>query len=272
MIVRRERSRQSWPRRVVRRKSPVVGQRRPRPVSPPLRGSLRRWWAFATAVVLCAGAAAWSAWSVWHSPLVEIREVRVTGTERLAAEVVVERSGLFGQNIFTADLAAAQEAVLTLPLVSSVRIERAWPRGVRIEVVERAPWGTWEQAGFRYTIDREGVVLGTMPPPPGSLVIRSSAPGTLRVGDRVDPDAVRAAAVLADLLPSRLGVGVAEVAFEAGKGVVVTTTAGKRAYFGDSGGLDYKVAVWAAVAQEAAERGIDYAVIDLRFGNRPVVQ
>ncbi|GBD23631.1 Cell division protein FtsQ [bacterium HR29] len=282
MIVRRQGGpNRSWPRRIVRRTRPAVGQRRPRaivrrtptepPSNPPSPRALPRW-AAAAAATVAAAALAWGGWWLWHSPLVEIADVEVVGARRLSPETIADRSGLRGENIFTVDLAAAQDAILTLPLVGAVRVERAWPRGVRILIEERAPWGTWEQAGFRYTIDREGVVLGTMPPPEGALVIRSSQPGTLRVGDRVDPEAVQAAAALADLLPGKLGVRVAEVAFEAGKGVVVTTAEGTRAYFGDSSGLDYKVAVWAAVAREAAERGIQYSVIDLRFGNRPVVQ
>lgn len=284
MIVRRGgEANGSWPRRIVRRTRPAVGQRRPRAIVrrtvreaavqplPVAAGTIRRWLG-AVALAAAAGLLAWGGWWLWHSPAVEIADIEVLGAQRLSPDVIAERSGLRGDNIFTADLSKAQDAILTLPLVANVHIERVWPQGVRIAVEERVPWGSWEQAGFRYTIDREGVVLGTMPPPEGALVIRSSQPGTLRVGDRVDPETVEAAAILADLLPEQLGVRVTAVDFEAGKGVVVTTADGTRAYFGDASGLEYKVAVWAAVANESAARGIRYSVIDLRFGNRPVVQ
>lgn len=281
MIVRRgDGANRSWPRRIVRRTRPAVGERRPRrivrrvtaapDVEPRAPRSLRKV-AVAAASIAVAGVLAWGGWWVWHSPWVEIAELQVVGAQRLPAEVIMERSGLRGQNMFTADLAAAEEALLTLPLVNAARAERVWPRGVRLEVVERVPWGSWEQAGFRYTIDREGVVLGTMPAPEGSLVIRSAQQGTLRVGDRVNREAVEVAAALAELLPQKLGVQMATFALESGTGVVVTTADGRRAYFGDSSGLTYKVAVWAAVSQEAASQGLEYSVIDLRFGNRPVV-
>lgn len=281
MIVRRgEGANRSWPRRIVRRTRPAVGDRRPRrvvrrvAVTPDVEapgGRRGRAWVAAIASAAIAATLAWCGWWAWHSPWLEVTNVEVVGAQRLPAEVIIERSGLLGQNIFTADLAGAEDALLTLPLVNAARAEREWPRGVRIEVVERVPWGSWEQGGFRYTIDREGVVLGTMPPPAGSLVIRSAQQGALRVGDRVNSEAVEVAASLAELLPQTLGVEVATVALEPGAGVVVTTADGRQAYFGDASGLAYKVAVWAAVSQEAARRGLEYSVIDLRFGNRPVV-
>ena len=73
-------------------------------------------------------------------------------------------------------------------------------------------------------------------------------------------------------MPRQLGTTVKEVAFLAGKGVQVTTADGQSALFGDSSSVAYKLSVWAAMAKQAQERGINYTTIDLRFGNRPVMQ
>ena len=54
--------------------------------------------------------------------------------------------------------------------------------------------------------------------------------------------------------------------------VEVTTASGETALFGDSSAIAYKLAVWAALSQQARSRGINYTTIDLRYGNRPVLQ
>ncbi len=284
MIIKRNRR----PRMIVKRSAQVIGQRKPRlivkrnagGVQPPVndrpRRQLhwqfrRRWLALAVAGTALAGVVVVGAW-VWQSPLVEVSHIKVEGNERMATETIVGKAGLLGENMFTADLATAQKEIYSLPLVSSVNIEREWPNTLKITVKERRAWGTWEQAGVRYTIDREGVVLGTIPPADDSPVIRSSEPGSRLQGDRVDYQAVDAAAEIYERLPRQLGTTVKEVAFVAGKGVQVTTANGEVALFGDSSSIAYKLAVWAALSQQARTRGISYTTIDLRYGNRPVLQ
>lgn len=282
MIIKRNRR----PRTIIRRDG-AVGDRKPRLI---VRrgGGVRapdadrnRWrWGFhigrrglyvVAAVAGLGGIVAAAVW-VWQSPVFEVNELKVEGNERIAADTVVEKADLLGQSMFTADLATAQKQLYGLPLVSSVTIKREWPNTMRIVIQERRAWGTWEQGGVRYTIDREGVVLGTVPPPAGSPVIRSSELGSRLQGDRVDYQAVDAAAEIYERLPKQLGTTVTEVAFVAGKGVQVTTARGETALFGDSSAIAYKLAVWAALSQQATARGINYTTIDLRYGNRPVLQ
>jgi cell division protein FtsQ len=267
---------------VIVKRRRTIGERQPRIIvrrggargagpgdRPPFRW--RRWlWPAATACVVVAllGAGLW----VWRSPMFEITNIRVEGNERLSPDTIVNRANLFGESMFTADLASAQSRVYGLQLISSVRMERRWPNTIVIVVEERQTWGTWEQDGITYTIDREGFVLGTLPPPPGLPAIRSSAKGALRQGDRVDYQAVDAAAEIYEKLPGQLGTTVSEVAYLEGQGVQVTTGDGRTALLGDSSSIAYKLAVWAALAQEARVRGIEYTSIDLRYGNRPVVR
>ncbi len=289
MIVKR-RPQQRWPRTIVRRTRASVGERKgtivrrsSRAVRPPGSGGggWRSWrpsfhfgkaWltglAVVAAVALVLGGGAW----LWQSPFFEVNDVEVQGTERISPETVVQRSGLLGQRMFDADLATAQDELYRLPLVSSVKVERKWPDTVKIIVVERQPWGVWEQAGVRYTIDREGVVLGTIPPGPNAPVIRGSELTSLLQGDRVSYQAVDAAAEIYDRLPRQLGTTVTEVAYVAGKGVQVTTADGQVGLLGDSSSIAYKLAAWAAMSRQAQSRGINYTTIDLRFGNRPVLQ
>lgn len=285
---RKRQSARELPRRIVRRTRPAVGQqrrivRRKRDFKGGLVlegsrwGSLFAWrpgkratgvFAVVLTLVLLGGAG----YAAYRSPLFEVSNVEVRGNTDVSTQAIIDRAALEGERMFNADLAAAQRAIYAIPLLSSVRLEREWPNTVVIHVEERQPWAVWEQGGVSYTIDREGVVIGTTPPPDGSAVIVSSEIGSRQLGERVDPHAVAVAADIYELLPERLGTTVTEVAFLTGKGVQVTTSDGQVALLGDSGGLNYKLAVWAQVSTTARGEGIDYSVIDLRYGNRPVLQ
>lgn len=293
MIVRRKKQRaRDIPRKIVRRRQPVIGEQRKTIVKrkqrgvappPPPRGPWLAMPSFGwrpgrgTAyVAILAGFVAvlgLAGWTAYRSPMFEIANIEVRGNERVTAISVAERTGLLGERIFTADLAAAQRELHTMPLLSDVRIERSWPDTVVVHVEERQPWGIWEQGGVSYTIDREGVVISTTAvAEPGSPVIVSAEPGSRMLGDRVDYQAVDATAEIYELLPRQLGTTVNEVAFVPGEGVQVTTGSGQIALLGDSSAITYKLAVWAAVSTEAQQEGIAYNVIDLRYGNRPVLQ
>lgn len=295
MIVKRNRPRKaSAVRRIIKRQRPnvgesvnhtivkrnrgVVGGKPPRgPRGPRIHFPRFRWrptkgFLLAATALGVIGAFGYGAYWMWSSPFFKVSNVEVVGNQRMAKSTVVETAGLLGSSMFDADLAAAQAALYQQPLVNSVRLERDWPHTVRVVVEERKAWGTWEQSGVQYTIDREGVVLGQGPATQGSPLIRSTELGNRRVGDRVDYQAVDAAAEIYEKLPRQLGTTVAEVAFITGKGVQVTTTNNQTALFGDSSSIAYKLSIWAALAQEAQARRISYTTIDLRYGNRPVLQ
>lgn len=293
MIVKHKRRASQLPRMIVRRSRPVVGaqtsgrivKRQRRAAVPPPRGPRGSYFtapsftwrpgrgtAMACVLIGIVGLLAGGGYLAYRSPVFEISNIEVRGNERVTTATVVERANLVGERMFTADLATVQQSLYAIPVISGVRIERSWPNTIVIELEERQPWGTWEQGGVGYTIDRDGVVIGTTPLADGLPVIVSSEPGSRQMGDRVDYQAVDAAAEIYELLPRQLGTTVTEVAFLSGEGVQVTTGRGEVALLGDSGGITYKLAVWAAVASEAQSQGIAYSVIDLRYGNRPVLQ
>ncbi len=223
----------------------------------------------AAAVLLgVVGAGVWA----WESPLLRVREVEVVGAASSGESDIIERIDFWGERMFTADLSGAAVAIMELPLVASVDIERRWPDTVRITVREREPWGSWEQAGLRYTIDREGFVLGHRAPPAGSTTIVSNESFSLRAGDRVDRHAVEAAAEITSQIEKALGTRAVELTYSPDEGIRVRTADGQTALLGDSSGIAYKLAVWARVAREATAQDIAYSTIDLRFGDRPVLR
>ena len=270
--------------RIIRRREPVIGAAAPPPVEAPrgvhrlpdtprrTRHALRPLMTLGIIAVTVMAAAGGGLYWLLNSAMFEVNTIEVAGTAYASPSDVAAAAALGGENLLTVDLNGALGRVLALPLVQGAEIERTWPHGIRITVYEREAWGTWQQGGVGYTIDRTGVVLGiTIPAPADGPVIRSSESGTRIPGDRVDAGAVEAAALIYSDLPSRMGVKVAEVAFLAGMGVQVQTADGEVALLGDGADMEYKLSAWAAMAREADRRGISYRAVDLRFGDRPVL-
>lgn len=294
MIVKRNRNEKKLPRMIVRRSKDTVGERATRLIvkrNKPIgvvagqraTANGRTWamphfslrppkrYVWGSAAVLWIAVLGYGAWWTWQSPAFRVNHVQVSGNERITTHEIVGITEMLGDSMFTADLARAQELLYGLPLVSAVEVKREWPNSVSITIEERRAWGTWVQAGVRYTIDRDGVVLGTEPPPQGSPQVKTAEAAALQVGDRVNYQAVDAAAEIYEKLPRQLGTTVTEIAYIPGKGVQVTTANGQNALLGDSSSIAYKLSVWAALSTEARTKGITYTTIDLRYGNRPVL-
>ncbi|MXX19156.1 MAG: FtsQ-type POTRA domain-containing protein [Dehalococcoidia bacterium] len=278
-IVRRKRPAPAQtPKRAVERKEgQAVGERKRRvgmhvaAIGRRGRSWMRVRWLPITTAVLFLGVVGAGAWA-WHSPTLQVREVEVDGAVATRESEILEQVDFWGERMFTADLDGAADAIAALPLVASVEITREWPGTVHITVREREPWGSWEQAGLRYTIDREGYVLGHGPPPADSTTIVSNESYSLRAGDRVDYHAVDATAAIKEQIEQALGTRAIEFTYSPGEGIRVRTEDGQTALLGDSSSIAYKLAVWARVAEEALARDITYSTIDLRFGDRPVLR
>ena len=175
--------------------------------------------------------------------------------------------------MFNAPLAEAEARIVALPLVKGVKARLAWPNKVRIEVVERVPWGYWDLAGTSYVIDTDGVVLADVKPAQGAPVIHDAgAPAVLSVGDRVDTDAARLAQALLSFVPDQLALNIMRFEYTPEHGLTLTTDADYRVVMGDSQNVDYKIAVWKAVEEDIGRGSMAGHVLDLRFRDHPSFQ
>ncbi|MEO6398313.1 MAG: FtsQ-type POTRA domain-containing protein, partial [Tepidiformaceae bacterium] len=162
MIVKRNRQKPAGVRKIVRR-TPTVGVQTPRrivtrsrgvSVVPPRRSFWRarrlgmphrrrisihvakRYVVLAAALGSLALVGGWSYW-VFTSPFFRVSDVVVEGNSRVSTDTIVGAANVFGDSMFTTDLAAAQKELYQLPLVNSVRVEREWPHTLKILVEER---------------------------------------------------------------------------------------------------------------------------------------
>lgn len=99
------------------------------------------------------------AWALLVSSLLSVRTVRVAGAERTTPEAVrVAAAVPAGAPVARVDTRAAAARVAALGPVDRVRVERAWPTGIRIVVTERVPLASVRQADGTYAlVDAAGV-------------------------------------------------------------------------------------------------------------------
>jgi len=80
-----------------------------------------------------------------------IETVAVEGRFQRVAPVDVERvvkAQLHGAGLLSVDLAAMRRAIHTLPWVDAVSVQRAWPRGLNVLVIEQTAAARWGERGL----------------------------------------------------------------------------------------------------------------------------
>jgi len=212
-------------------------------------------------------------WWLYQSPWLRLQEVTVEGTRLLEPEYLAGVADLQGNSVLFPDTDGARQRLEQVPMVKSVTFERDWPRGLRIAVQERRPWGFWEAWNRRYVIDEDGFVLERVLPDEGAAVIRDlDAADNLEPGDRVDPDAVGLVRQLAEAAPQRLGLTLDTVEYRERDGLTVVFDDGLRVSFGDGRDFEYKMAALQALLERTSQEGVEVHTVDLRFGGRIAFQ
>jgi len=242
------------------RRGPRAAERRRARLRP------RRWLWLAAALLLCLAGA--GGVRLYTSSWLVISDVRVTGAQALAPDDLRETAAIAGQRYFTADTGGAVKRLLALPRVKSAAVTRRFPHTVTIAVVERQPAGVWTSGGVEYLVDADGVVLDTTSDAGGlPMVDATGSSSDLRVGGRVDPEALQIAVKVAQVIPGAIGQHAVHVQYDREAGASVLTDRGTQVQLGDSENLDYKLAVWQQVV--AAVNPASLHELDLRDGDRP---
>ncbi len=120
------------------------------------RNALRR-----TTYVLAMAAVVAGVIYLFHSPLLSVRTLDITGTSTLEIEPVLARYGIVsGEPLIRTDPAGAQLDLQADPWIDSVVVSRDWPTAIRVSVVERQPVATVSGV----VVAGDGVILpGTEP-------------------------------------------------------------------------------------------------------------
>jgi cell division protein FtsQ len=83
-----------------------------------------------------------------------IQTISVSGRFQRVAPVDVERvvkERVRGAGLLSVDLVAVRRAIHTLPWVDAVSVQRAWPRGLNVLVIEQVAAARWGESGLLNT-------------------------------------------------------------------------------------------------------------------------
>ncbi|MDX1443158.1 MAG: cell division protein FtsQ/DivIB [Gammaproteobacteria bacterium] len=135
-----------------RRKKNAV-KREPREPRQVLRPAL---WALAAVGVIAAGVFGWQA--IREAGLEEFRALQITGElENVQpADVREALAPMIERGFVNLDIAAAREAIESLPWVHEAAVRRQWPGILAVEIFEQHPVATWYGTAL---LNREGDVF-----------------------------------------------------------------------------------------------------------------
>ena len=176
------------------------------------QGRRRLRWLIAIAVF---GILVAAGWLVIHSPLLDVDDVRVTGTQLVAPADVRRASGVrTADPLLFVDTGAAERRVEQLPWVDEASVERRLSGELVVKVTERRP-AIWARRAPDSValIDGRGRVLADVPEAPPDLPELSGLAKLPPVGQDITPRAV--GSVLGQL-PSELAGRVARVTTDGG--------------------------------------------------------
>ena len=189
-------------------KGPVTGGPS-RPPLPPRYRRRRLAAALIGAVVLLVVVGFGTRVLLYDAHLADVEDVTVTGLVTVPEQAVREAAAVTpGGPLVSIDTVGIAERVAAVEGVAAVKVRRAWPHTVEIEVTERVPVALWQTPQGLFEVDTTGLSYRRAPEPPPALPRLTFA----GVGPD-DPATTAAITVLRELAePLRAQVATVEVA------------------------------------------------------------
>jgi len=220
-----------------------------------------------------ATAAACAVVSFPTSSVFSLRQVEVHGAVTLDPQALVRAAGLDpGSPLASVDPERARRGLLRLPRVRQARVEVQWPSRVVVWVQERQPVAALRLPdGTQAVVDAEGVVLDRGEQAEGLPVVLVPAVPWLRPGEVVPAAPVVGLVVELAALPEEdrrqvrwvRWLGTGDYVVGGWDGVVARVAARQ---------LQQGLRRAQRVAEALRARGVRPAVVDVRFGERAVVE
>ena len=207
--------------------------------------------------------------AAFRLPVFAVTEVDVVGLHHLSEAAILSRVSVQGQNLLALPVEDLTATLTQHPWVRDVEVQRRLMGRVTLFVTEREPAVIWEVGKQQFLIDRDGTVLETAKGDSPLPLIRDLDGAAPHPGDKLNADAVTLALTLTDILPKEIGQQAKFFEYLSYGGLVVQTDKGKRARFGDSSDVQWKLAVWKGLLQEGETAKLKVGHVDLRFGDRP---
>jgi cell division protein FtsQ len=224
------------------------------------------------------GGAGWGARALWTfattSPRFAIRTIAVTGVERAGEDELRGLLGIApGDNLFTADTGAARERLLTHPWVREARVERRFPQGIAVTVLERQPRALVDLGHLYLVDDKDEIFKRALPGDPADLpVITGVAREDWTERPREARERLREAVELLDAVERRQALAElppAEVHLDEAEGPTLYLGDGETAVKLGRDGIEAKLDRLERILAELERRGERAELVRLDNRTRP---
>lgn len=212
-------------------------------------------WKLAFVFLLTVAVLAAVVWLLLGSRLLVVRDVEVSGTDRVPEGDVVDAVAIEqGTPLARVDIDAAAERAEDLRLVEEVDVRRGWPTHVRVEITEREPvLSVRADDGFQL-VDADGVRIEDADVPP------SESPLVTVRGEIEGNPGVEAAAAVTGALPEGF-LSEIQTIDATEERIEFDLSSGARVVWGSAESNTDKAQVLAVLAEEhPAEPELEYDV------------
>lgn len=209
-----------------------------------------------------------------RSPLFEIRNIVITGTQHLQKDTVLDAVGIRrGENIFNVKVKDAEQRLQLISLIQSAKVERKLPSTIDIQIAERVPVALlYAKDGF-IQVDGEGIYLqkGSLDdknlPILSGITCTATTPGKPVQGKELD-----AALQVVKQMPPELLPNLSEVNISEQNGVRLYTLDGVQCQLGPPLEVSEKCRLLVNILQELKAQGKKIEYVDMSYVGSPVVK
>ena len=204
---------------------------------------------------------------VSRSSLLRLRHLEVVGTSSLTRAQVVRLAALSSStNVLWFDAGAVERRLESDPWVATATVSRRVPGTIRISVVERAPVAMIRTEVAFTLLAADGVALGTVAADPMLPEIVVTTGSRLPEGNAPAQAAARAIAGL----DGGRRPAVVRAVVDAGA-LSVELDGGTRVEFGDTTGIEAKIAAARQILRWATTQGASVASVNVTAPDSPAV-
>ncbi|NUS44183.1 MAG: FtsQ-type POTRA domain-containing protein [Mycobacteriaceae bacterium] len=204
-----------------------------RPQSGVTGSSVRRWTLLAALLLLVAVALA----VVRFSPLLSVRDVRVTGAETVSRKELLDAVAVpHGTPLFGIESAAAARRCAGIARVARCRVAVEYPSTILVEIAERSAVLYFESPQGSHLLDSEGVEFAVGAAPQATPKLVTAHPGSADA-------ATRAALAVVVAAPDKLRAQIRTVTARSVSDIDLTMRDGKIVEWGGASESERKAAI-----------------------------
>ena len=224
-----------------------------------------------TRLALIAGAAA-LVWLAFFSPLLAVREVKLSGAKHTSPSEVEDVVGLdSSDNLLLVSTSEIVERMKTLPWVESVSVDRKLPGTVKVSVTERKASALLAVGYQQFTLDDRARVLAAGAVGEGLPVLAGLQMEPPEPGERLESPELRGAFDALGALSKRLRADVAAVFAPTVERITFQMSDGIQVRYGAAEDMASKNEVLTGLLRRMRGEGKTAFYVDVRVPEVPAV-